>query len=364
MKAIALMGGFGTRLRPLTEDTPKQMLPIAGRPMIEWVAEHLARHGVSELVLALGYKADGIVDAYRSGTIAGLPFQVVIEPEALGTAGAIKYSYTELGLNERCLVVNGDVLSDLDITALVGFHESHAAAATISLQPVDEPERFGIVVTAADGLVQRFVEKPPPGTEESNLASAGTYVLEPSVMAGIASGRAVSIERETFPKLVQDQALYAMAQDTYWLDTGTPKQFLAANLDVLEGRRPLARVADAVGVGSADLSPADLAPADLAPADLSSTNLSPAGQVHAKALVRTSSIGERCRIEQDATVVRSVVMNDCVIEAGAVVSDSILAPQVRVGRAAIVAECSVIGRGQQIPAEAELRNVRQPQPPA
>ncbi len=332
MKAIALVGGFGTRLRPLTDDIPKQMLPIAGRPMIEWVTEHLARHGVSELVLALGYRADDIVDYYRSGTISGLPFQVVVEPEARDTAGAIKFAVTELGIDERCVVVNGDVLTDLDITALVSFHESRPAAATIALQPVADPSHFGIVVTDDEGQVLRFVEKPAPGTEESNLASAGTYVLEPSVMAEIKPGRAVSIERETFPALVQAHGLYAMTQDTYWLDTGTPQQFLTANLDVLEGRRPLARVVD------------------------------PPDEIHSRALLQASSIGPGCRIEQEATVMRSVVMNDCVIEAGAVVTDSILAPQVRVGAAAIVADYSVIGQAQQIPAGAELYGVRQPQP--
>ncbi len=331
MKAIALVGGFGTRLRPLTDDTPKQILPIAGRPMIEWVAEHLALHGVSELVLALGYRADGIVDCYRSGTISGLPFQVVVEPEARDTAGAIKFAVTELGIDERCIVVNGDVLTDLDITALVRFHESRLAGATIALQPVADPSRFGIVVTNDEGQVLRFVEKPAPGTEESNLASAGTYVLEPSVMDEIQPDRAVSIERETFPSLVQAHRLYAMEQDTYWLDTGTPQQFLAANLDVLEGRRPLARV------------------------------VNPPEGVHSSALVRASSIGSGCRIDQDATVVRSVVMSDCIIEEGAVVTDSILAPQVRVGAAAVVADHSVIGRAQQIPAGAELYGVRQPQ---
>ncbi len=323
------------------------MLPIAGRAMIEWVADHLARHGVSELILAMGYKADGIADAYRSGTIAGLPFQMVVEPEARDTAGAIKYAVTELGIDQRCVVVNGDVLSDLDITALVRFHESRSATATISLQPVAEPERFGIVVTDSQGLVQRFVEKPLAGTEESNLASAGTYVLEPSVMAGIEPDRPVSIEREVFPQLVEAQVLYAMEQDTYWLDTGTPEQFLTANMDVLSGLRPLAHVLDPAsgsnGAGAGGTG-------------------GDGSQISKSARVRSSVIGKGCRIEADAVVERSVVMDDCVIRSGAVVSDSILAPDVQVGATAIVADCCVIGRGQRIAAGAVLSGIRQPAP--
>lgn len=330
MKAIALVGGFGTRLRPLTNDIPKQMLPIGGRPMIEWVAEHLASHGIDELILALGYKADSIVDAYSSGVIAGLGFRVVVEPQPLGTAGAIGFAAAELGIDERCVVVNGDVLTDLDVTALVRFHESHSATASIALQPVDDPTRFGIVEVDPQGRVRRFVEKPPAGTEPSNLANAGTYVLEPSVLAGIEPGRAVSIERETFPGLVGNDALYALAQDTYWLDTGTPQQFLAANMDVLEGRRPFARVRESGAPEGVNL--------------------------------RSASISRGCQIAAEATIVRSVVMSGCVVEAGAVVVDSILAPEVTVGASAVVADYSVVGRGEQIPAKAELYGVRQPEP--
>lgn len=330
-----LVGGLGTRLRPLTNDTPKQMLPVAGRPMIEWVAEHLGRHGVVELVLALGYRADALLDAYPAGEIAGVAFSVAVEPEPRGTAGAVRFAADTAGVAERCVVVNGDVLTDLDVSALIEFHESVDAAATIALQAVDDPSRFGAVDADPAGRVRRFVEKPPPGTGPAgtaphNLVSAGTYVLEPAVIDAIPTGRAVSIERETFPGLVEAGTLYARTQSSYWLDTGTPQQYLTANLDVLEGRRPSARVA--------------------------------ADQRDDGARVRSSAVGPGCTLGRDAVVVRSVVMADCVIGEGAVVADSILGPGVSVGAASMLTDCTVVGPGERIAAGEVLRAARRPEP--
>ena len=153
MLAIVLVGGFGTRLRPLTNHVPKQMLPICGLPMIEWVALQLAKHGVSEMGLALGYRPDAFLNAYPGGTIAGLPYRVAVEPEVLGTAGAIRFALEELDVDETVVALNGDVLTDLDITALVTFHQRHEAEGTIALQNVNDPSRFGVVTTDKNGRV-------------------------------------------------------------------------------------------------------------------------------------------------------------------------------------------------------------------
>ncbi len=230
MKAIVLVGGEGTRLRPLTLTTPKQMLPIGGRPMIERVMEWLGSHGVEEAVLSLGYRPDAFMQAYPDGECSGVALRYAVEDSPLDTAGAIRFAALEGGVDDTFVVVNGDVITVLDVTALVGFHRRSGAEATIALTPVADPSAFGVVSTDEDGRVVAFIEKPAPGEAPTNLINAGTYVLDPSVLERIPDGRRVSIERETFPSLVADGRLYAQGSDASWLDAGTPATYLAANL--------------------------------------------------------------------------------------------------------------------------------------
>lgn len=313
-----LVGGFGTRLRPLTLTTPKQMLPIAGRPMIEWVVGRLAQFGVDEVVLSLGYRPDAFIEAYPDQVCAGVPIRYVTEPEPLGTAGAVRFAALEAGLDEAFLVLNGDVLTDLDVAELVAFHRERGAEGTIALHRVDDPSAFGVVPTDEHDRVTAFVEKPPRDEAPTDLINAGTYVLEPSVVDRIPDGRQVSIERETFPALVEAGSLYAMAADTYWLDTGTPQLYVEANLDVLAGRRS-GVVAEAVR-----------------------------GDVAADATVVDSVIGVGSVVASGAVVERSVVMNGVVVCAGAVVRDSILMDGVHVGSDAQITGTSVIGSGERV----------------
>ena len=329
MKAILLLGGFGTRLRPLTNDMPKQMLPVCGRPMIEWVCQHLARHGVSELVLSLGYRADAFTEAYPDGRIGRLRYQIAVEPEPLGTAGAVRFAAEASGITGDVLVLNGDVLTDLDMSALMSFHAAAGAEATIALQPVVDPTPYGLVAADAAGRVQSFSEKPETGSAPASgpqaqrpTISAGTYVLTPAVLDRIPPGRAVSIEREVFPRLAADQVLWAMTSDTYWLDTGTPRQYLAANLDILEGRRPGAHVVDdGLEAGSS------------------------AAGIHGDARIRSSAIGRNCEIGSDAVVQRSVLGDGCSVAPGAIVIDSVLGAGVTVGAGAALSEFSVVAVG-------------------
>ena len=328
MLAVVLVGGFGTRLRPLTADLPKQMLPICGVPMIEWVVGHLATHGVEEVGLSLGYRPDDFLNAYPDGQIAGIPYRVAVEPEPRGTAGAVRFATDAFGVDDTFLVLNGDVLTDLDITELIEFHREHQAEATIALQPVPNPSRFGVVSTSLDGQVEEFVEKPEAGRALSNNVNAGTYVLEPSVIERIPGGIEVSIERETFPELARAGTLYALPSSTYWLDTGTPEQFLEANLDVLLGRR---------------LRRGKLPPAHLDPS----------------AEVVDSVIGADSRIGADARIQRSVLFRDCQVNAKASVVDSVLADSVYVGEGARLERC-VIGYGQRVERGEHLIAVKRP----
>lgn len=316
MKAVVLVGGFGTRLRPLTLTTPKQMLPILHRPMIEHVLEHLARHGITEAVLSMGYRPDAFRDAYPSNECAGVALHYAIEPEPLDTAGAIRFAALDAGIDERFIVVNGDVLTDLDLGALVEFHDVHGGEGTIALHQVEDPSAFGVVPTDDEGRVLAFVEKPLREEAPTDLINAGTYVLEASVLGRIADGRKVSIEREVFPAMVADGALYAMSGDTYWIDTGTPSKYLDAQMDLLKGAR--GERADGIHPGA---------------------------KLAEGATVVRSVVGEGAVVESGATVRGSVLMAGAHVEAGAVVERAILGPRAHVGAGARVDDVAVLGQG-------------------
>jgi mannose-1-phosphate guanylyltransferase len=315
MRAVVLVGGLGTRLRPLTRGRPKQMLPIVHRPMIEHVVGHLVEHGVDDVVLSLGYQPDGFRDAYPDGRCAGASLHYAIEPEPLDTAGAICFAARDASIGERFLVVNGDVLTDLDVTALVAFHEARGAEGTISLHRVDDPSRYGVVPTDADGRVLAFVEKPPRGEAPSDLINAGTYVLEPSVIDRIQAGRRVSVERETFPAMVADRSLFARPDGCYWIDTGTPCEYIQAQLDLVDGVRgapvdgvhPDARVADGAAVERSVVGAGAIVGTG---ARVENAVLLPGARVCPGAVIDGSVVGEGAVVAEGARVVRGSVVGD------------------------------------------------------
>ena len=328
MRAVVLVGGEGTRLRPLTQDTPKQMLPIAGLPMLEWVIGHLASHGIDDVVLSMGFRPDAFRTAYPDGRCAGARLTYAVEPELLDTAGAIRFAATEAGVSTTFLVVNGDVLTELDVGALIAFHRERHARATISLTPVDDPSRFGVVPTDPAGRVTAFIEKPPPDEAPTNLINAGTYVLEPDVIDLIPGGRRVSIERETFPQLVESRSLYALASDAYWLDTGTPAAYVQANLD---------RIAD-------------------------DAIISASASVAEGATVHRSIVDRACCVEDGAEVVESVLLPGARISRDAVVRRSVVGWDALVGEGSRLEDHTVIGRGGEVAAGTTLRGARVPEP--
>jgi mannose-1-phosphate guanylyltransferase len=318
VKAIVLAGGEGTRLRPLTWTTPKPLLPIANRPFLEHQLTWLAGHGITEVVLSIGYRPDAFPARFPGGEVAGLALTYAVESEPLGTAGAIRFAAETGGFSDRFVVCNGDVLTDLDVSALIRFHDDAGAEATISLTQVEDPSAFGVVPTAADGRVLGFVEKPPRGEAPTDWINAGTYVLEASVLDEIPAGRAVSIERETFPALLErDAKLYALAAPGYWLDIGTPAKYLQANLDQL--------------AGGASLCPPD-------------------ATVAAGATLESSVLGPGAVVADAARVVRSVLFDGARVEAGALVADSVVGSRAVVGPGATVEAVSVIGPGASVPA--------------
>jgi mannose-1-phosphate guanylyltransferase len=357
VKAIVLLGGQGTRLRPLTLTTPKQLLPVAEVPMLERVLAHLKAHGVDEVVLSLGYRPDAFFAAYPDHEAAGVRLDYAVEPEPLDTAGAIAFAASHAGIDETFIVVNGDVLTDVDTTALVAFHRSHGATATIHLKAVDDPSRFGVVPTDDDGRVIEFVEKPPADRVPTNLINAGTYVLEPGVLTRIPTGRPVSVERETFPALATEGAVFALASDAYWLDTGTPAAYLRANADLLDGTRPgiPAPGARQVALGVWTLG-APLVRGEVRP----STLLGVGAHVDHDATVTNSVIGARAVVERGAHVDDSVLLPGARVGAGARVSGSILGHGSVVAEGSELAPVSVVGDGFEVPEGARLVDARVP----
>jgi mannose-1-phosphate guanylyltransferase len=331
MRAVVLVGGFGTRLRPLTHHRPKQMLPIVNRPMIEHVVGHLANYGVDDVVLSLGYRPDAFSAAYPDGRCAGATLHYAIEPEPLDTAGAIRFAALDAGIDERFLVLNGDVLTDLDIGAFLAFHESRGAEATIALHRVDDPSRYGVVPTDSEGRVIQFVEKPPRGEVPTDLINAGTYVFEPAVVDRIPAGRRVSVERETFPALVADRSLYARDDGCYWIDTGTPCEYVQAQIDLVDGVRG-------------------------APVE----GIHRSAEVSADASVKRAVVGARAVIAAGARVEAAVLLAGAGVEADAVVDGSVIGVRAVVGAGAHVTGGSVVGDGHVVGRGERLDGVRVP----
>jgi mannose-1-phosphate guanylyltransferase len=333
VKAIVLVGGFGTRLRPLTLSVPKQMLPIGGVTMLERVVAKLGSFGVEEVVLSLGYQPDAFRAEFPEQRCAGVRMLYAVEPEPLDTAGAIRFAAEYAGLDERVIAVNGDVLTDLDVAALWASHENLGGEATIALTPVEDPSRFGVVPIDRDGRVEAFIEKPEPGTAPSNWINAGTYVLEPSVLSKIPSDRKVSIERETFPALVADGALFAMQSDAYWIDAGTPGAYLQAQLDLLDGVR-----------GDFEIA------------------IDPSARVDPDAKVSRSVVGPGAVLAAGCEVIDSVVMAGVRVDAGTRLDRSVIGARSSVGASSVLRDLAVVGFDQDVPAGTELHGGSLPPP--
>ena len=245
MDAVILVGGLGTRLRPLTLERPKHVLPLVDRPLLSYLVAQCARAGIERVVLSCGYLPDPIRDAFGEGDALGVRLEYAIEPELLGTAGAIRFAVAQAGIEGTFLALNGDILSDIDLAAHVARHRAAGAAASIALTRVREPSRYGLVRTGPDGGVRGFVEKPSADQIDTDLINAGAYVLEPRVLDLVPEGQAVSIEREVFPRLV-GHGLYAWHAPGYWADVGTPASYLQAHQDVLD-RRVHSHLAERLG---------------------------------------------------------------------------------------------------------------------
>ncbi|MET9655080.1 MULTISPECIES: NDP-sugar synthase [unclassified Streptomyces] len=337
-EAILLVGGKGTRLRPLTVNTPKPMVPAAGVPFLTHQLARARAAGVEHIVLATSYLAEVFEPHFGDGSSMGLSLEYVTEEEPLGTGGAIRNVAERLhsGPDDPVLIFNGDILTGLDIGALVATHESSGADVSLHLTRVDDPRAFGLVPTDATGRVTAFLEKPQTPEEiVTDQINAGAYVFRRSVIDTIPAGRPVSVERETFPELLATGAhLQGMVDSTYWLDLGTPQAFVRGSADLVLGRAP---------------SPA-------VPGRCGDSLTLPSARVAADAKLSGGTVvGADAVIGQGARITGSTVLAGAVVEPGAVITDSLIGAGARIGARAVLAG-AVIGDGAHIGADNELRD--------
>ena len=330
MRALVLVGGEGTRLRPLTLSQPKPALALVDRPFIRYLVDWVGRHGIDEVIMACGFKADALREALGDEVPGGPSIVYISEPEPLGTAGPLRLAADQGLLDERFVAINGDLLTDLDLTALLRQHEATGAVATLALHPVADPSSYGLVRRREDGEVLGFLEKPDPDEIDTDEVNAGAYVIEPSVIELIPPGRAVSIEREIFPQLVGN-GLYGLRLDGYWMDIGTPERYLQASWDILEGRVET----ELAGTGG--------------PFVAAGAEVSPAASLASRAVVRSGST-----VGDGAVVAESVLLDGCRVGADAEVRGSILARRVEVGDGATIAAGSVLGERARVEAGAAV----------
>ncbi|MCZ1000512.1 sugar phosphate nucleotidyltransferase [Streptomyces mirabilis] len=336
-EAILLVGGKGTRLRPLTVNTPKPMVPAAGVPFLTHQLARARAAGVEHIVLATSYLAEVFEPYFGDGSGLGLHIEYVTEEEPLGTGGAIRNVAARLrsGPDEPVLIFNGDILTGLDIRALVATHETTGADVSLHLTRVEDPRAYGLVPTDATGRVTAFLEKPQTPEEiVTDQINAGAYVFRRSVIDTIPAGRPVSVERETFPELLATGAhLQGMVDSTYWLDLGTPQAFVRGSADLVLGRAP---------------SPA-------VPGRCGDRLVLPTARVAPDAkLTGGTVVGDGARIGEGARITGSTILSGAVVEPGAVITDSLIGTRAHIGERTILSG-AVIGDGAVVGPDNELR---------
>lgn len=330
MQALVLAGGRGTRLRPLTTTIPKPAMPLAGRPFITYMLDWLGRHGVDDVILSCGFLSNA-VRAVLGDEHEGIALGYVTEDEPLGTAGPVALAMSQGMLDERVLVLNGDVLTDIDLTAQIESHEHSGAIATLALVAVGDTSSYGVVPTDGEGRVEAFLEKTGQPAAGCNRVNAGAYVLERTALERIPAGRPASFERELFPELV-GHGLFGFAAEGYWMDIGTPERYLQATHDLLEGVVDSNIAVDgarSLVYGGCSIDGAEVGPLSVIGAH---SHVAPGSVIHRSVLHRKVKIGHDCLVDR-AVLADGVVVGDgshvaagALVGAGAIVAPGTLVP--------------------------------------
>lgn len=322
MKAVILVGGEGTRLRPLTCNTTKAMVPILNIPFLEYVLRYLKGHGIKDVILAISYLPDHIRDQLGDGSKLGVKLSYIVEKEPLGTGGAIKNA--EAYLDEPFFVLNGDVLTGIDLAAMMKLHRKIKPRVSIALTPVDNPTIYGVVETDHEDMVECFIEKPGLDEVTTNMINAGIYIIDPQVLEDIPPSTPSMVERHLFPHLLEKgEPILGYPSDSYWIDIGTPEKYLKAHHDLLAGQAP----ALAAYWNNLDQE----------------TRREGENQIHQSATIEGPVlIGEGCSVDKWAVVKGPAVLGPrCEIAEGACVEAAVLWENVKVGKGALLRNCVV-----------------------
>jgi mannose-1-phosphate guanylyltransferase len=344
MQAVILVGGEGTRLRPLTSTVPKPVVPLVDRPFISFMLEWLGQHGIDDVIMSCGFLATSVRNVLGDGSERGIRLRFVEEPDPRGTAGALKFASSLL--DERFLMLNGDVLTDIDLTKQIAQHEQTGAKATLALVPVADPTAYGLVHLEEDRAVRDFVEKPSPDAIDTNLISAGAYVLEREILELVPPGRNVSIEREVWPRLI-GKGLYGFPSESYWLDIGSPERYLQGTFDIIEGNVKTA-VGERLGSDWLAIDEGAEVRGRVIPPAVLERGVRVADGAHVGSLV---VLGEDVSIGAGTTVERSVILKGAEIGENCTLRDCIVAAGARVGARTAISGGAVLGEGVTIGAD-------------
>ncbi len=340
MKAVILVGGLGTRLKPLTINTPKAMMPVLNTPFLEYVIRRLSRHHITEIVLAISHLAQPIEGYFGDGSRLGVSLSYAIEETALGTAGAVKNAEKYPG--GAFLVLNGDIFTDLDLTAMMDFHRQRQSLATIAMTPVEDPTSYGLIETVTRGRIARFLEKPSWEQVTTNMINAGTYILEPEVLSSIPPQTNFSFEHDVFPPLLErGEPIYAFPSSCYWMDIGTPEKYRQLNQDLLSGKSNQYRLDPVTGVSIGEQGYCHPTAEITAPAVIGShcsigknarltgpLVIGTGGTIAEGAVVEDSIIWHQATIAAGASVRHSIIANDCRLGADSIVEGSVISDNV------------------------------------
>jgi NDP-sugar pyrophosphorylase family protein len=333
MKGLILAGGKGTRLRPLTVNTPKPIVPVANSPFLLYQVDLMRSGGIDEIILSLSYQPRKIEDLLKDGSEYGVRIRYAVEANPLGTGGAFKNAEDQI--DATTIVFNGDILTSIDLTEVIARHRERGAVATIVLTPVENPSAYGLVETSPDGWVTRFIEKPGPDEITCNTINAGIYVLEPSVLRYMPKGEPYSFERGLFPTLLEKkEPVLSFILDKYWIDIGTPKKYLEVHQDILAGRFRSSRAATSMLDRHSLPSNVHIDATSIVDIDV---KLAPGVRIS------NSVIGRNCKIDEGAQIVDSVIWSGNTIDADARVVESLVGKGCYIGRAASLRSGAVLG---------------------
>jgi mannose-1-phosphate guanylyltransferase len=338
IKAVILVGGPGMRLRPLTEDRPKSVVPVLNRPAMEYIFAHLKMYGIEDIILTMNYLPEVIQNYFGDGSRSGVKLTYCLEKEPAGTAGAVKNA--ESYIDDTFLVLNGDIFTDLDLGKMLSFHREQKAKATISLTWVDDPSAFGVVETDENQKVRRFIEKPPLAEASSHWINAGTYILEPEVLKYIPANTHYMFERGLFPGLLAaGEPVYGQPYRGYWLDMGNPRAYFSLNLDFLlskvknpfAGKSPKDNIVYGAGV-IVDPSAKITAPALIG----DGCKIGPRVKINGPVV-----IGPGCRLAEETIVENTILWDNVAVEAGTKIKHCIVSSRASIKGNTELVDCVI-----------------------